>query len=166
MRKLAARAHRAKRAIFYHDPQAQIDDSSGRVFTSSAEWAADPQPPYLSVFRECEVEEVARLALRVRGVTVVVDEMDRGFDGKRWVSKSLRRIVHEGRHFRVSLFGTFRRTANVSEDILSQADYVFLFKTSASSPYDLQTIEKRFGNGIAERVQHLDAHQFVVWNDA
>lgn len=165
IRKLAFRALQAKRAIYYHDPQHQINSALGKVYTSAAAWAADPRPPFLSIFRECEIEEVAQLALRVRDVTVVLDEMDRAFSQKKWLSPSTQRIVHEGRHYRVSLLGTFRRTANVSEDVLSQTDYAFLFRTSSTSPYDLQTIDRRFGSSIAEQVQSLGMGEFVVWHD-
>ena len=136
------------------------------MYTSAAQWAADPQPAFLSVFRECDVEEVAALALRVRNVTLVVDELDRACALKRWTAPSVARIVHEGRHFRVSLMGTFRRTSNVSEDLLSQVDYAFLFRQSGASPSDLQTLRQRFGDAIAHQVEALDDGQFTVWRDS
>ena len=165
IRKIAARVHVVKRPIFYHDPQHQIDAGQGKVYTSAAEWVCDPAPAYLSIFRECEVEEPAELAIRLRDVTLVVDEMDRACNAKKWLAPSVRKIVHEGRHYRVSLLGTFRRTTNVSEDLLSQVDYVFLFRTSPTSPGDIVTIRHRFGEAVAERVQTLEDGQFTVWRD-
>jgi len=137
----------------------------GRVYTSAAAYMRDPRPMGLSVFRGVDVEDVARLALDVRDVTLVVDEMDRACENKRWHSPSVKRIVHEGRHFRCGLFGTFRRTANVSEDLLSQVDFAFLFRTSQTSPYDLLTIKQRFGERYALEVQTLGFGEFVVWSD-
>jgi len=166
IRKLVCRLTAQRRATFFHDPQEQVSTANvGRVYTSIGQWRADARPTYLSVFREVELEEVAALALQVRDVTLAADELDRATNGKSWLSPSTKRIVHEGRHYRVSLLGAFRRTANVSEDMLSQTDYAALFHTSAGSPYDLQAIGKRFGPAYAEAVTTLENGQFVVWSD-
>lgn len=131
---------------------------------------ADTRPPYLSIFRgEVDPEDIAALALKVGRVTCVFDELDQAFANKAFITgarqSSIRRIIHEGRHSGVSLMGGFRRTANVSEDLVSQCDYVLLFRTNPTSPGDLEAIEKRFGLSYAAAVQHLAMGQFVVWSD-
>lgn len=135
------------------------------MYSSIDEWVSDPKPSWLSVFREVELESVAALALKVRGITLVADELDRACSGKRWLSPSTQRIVHEGRHFRVSLMGGFRRTANVSEDLLSQVDYAFLFRLSGASPADVDTVKRRFGEGYAAAAMDLKPGEIVLWTD-
>jgi hypothetical protein len=167
LRKICSHALGQKAALFFHDPLAQISPAGGRIYTSAHQWARDPRPLHLSIFRDVDTETVARLALSVGDVTLVLDEMDEGFRDKRYASpdSALRRIIHYGRHHRVCLLGAFRRTPNVSEDLVSQCDRAFLFHTPSSCPHDLITIRQRFGEGVADAVQRLDFGQCLMWSD-
>lgn len=151
---------------FYHDPGCQV--RGGVQFDSDRQALAHFERyglPRLAVFRGVELESVARLALAVHDVALVADELDRACHGKTWVAPSVRRIVHEGRHERVDLFGTFRSTRNVNEDLLGQADYSFLLRHTVGSPYDLQTIRQRYGAGAVAAVTALEPMHFIAWRD-
>lgn len=173
LRKLTYRVHASRPTplIFWHDPNEQIRDAGARVFQSVAAARSyierHQAVPSLSLFRGrgVDVDELAQLALDVRDVVLVIDELDRACTAKKWKSPHVERIVHEGRHERVSLFGSFRRTANVHEDIVSQADYVFIFRHSLSNPWDLDNIKRRFGVRVADEVRRLPRHRFVIWED-
>lgn len=157
---------RPRSIVFWNDPACQI--RGGALFTSvdaARSHFRAQGAPRLSIFRNVDVDELARLACEVHDVTLVLDEMDRACNGKTWTAPTVRHIVQEGRHERVDLFGTFRRTANVSEDLLSGSDYVFLFRHSTANPYDLQTIAKRFGENYERAVQTLEPGRFVIWAD-
>lgn len=157
---------RPRSIVFWNDPACQI--RGGSVFTSVAQAREQIRArgaPRLSIFRGVDVEELAQLACDVHDVTLVVDEMDRACQGKRWTSEAVRHLVHEGRHERVDLFGTFRRTANISEDLMAQADYIFLFRHSEANPYDLRTVRDRFGERYENAVKTLEPGRFVVWAD-
>jgi hypothetical protein len=159
----------ARPLVFWHDPQAQLNDAAGRVFNSVTEAravAALGALPQLSIFRSVEIDDLAQFAIAVGSVTLVADELDRAFSGKAWKSDAVRKIVHEGRHLRVDLFGTFRSTRNVNEDLLGQADHVFLLRHTQAGYWDLQTLRQRFGDGVADAVQGLDVGQFLIWSDA
>jgi DNA helicase HerA-like ATPase len=95
--------------------------------------------------------------------------MDQVFSQKGYVAgkdSAVRKIIHEGRHYGVSLMGTFRRTSNVAEDLISQCDHVFLFRTTPTCPQDLVTIRQRFGEPYAAAVSSLDVRKFLHWTDA
>lgn len=155
--------HKApKPLVFWHDAQAQI---RGRVFTSVDEWRSAAAVPALSVFRGVEPAELAQLAIDVGDVVLVLDELDMATGGnKSWPrgSDSVRRIVHYGRHLRVTLLGGFRRTQNIPEDALSQADHVFLFRHEEDAARDLDAIEDRFGERFRVAAAALEPGQFVV----
>jgi hypothetical protein len=121
--------------------------------------------PPVNLFDGDDVEGICQLACAVKDVTVVLDEFDRATDGKKWTAPTARRIVHEGRHLRVGLWGTFRRTANVSEDLLTQADWVFLFRHSEMGNYDLRGLAQRLGDDYVRAIQSLEVGQFVAWRD-
>lgn len=153
----------------YHDPACQIRAEAGKLFTS-CEAAREALKrsgvlPQLCVFRGVEVDDLARFAMEVRDCTLVIDELDRACNGKEWRSQHVRRIVHEGRHERVDLFGTFRSTRNVSEDIINAADAVFLFRHSQAAVFDLRIVEQRLGLAYAEACQGLGFGQFLTWSD-
>jgi len=148
----------------FHDPNEGLK-TSDNLFTSINAWKERAKLPILSVFRGVDVEKIGQAALLLGNCTVVLDEFDRAAFNKKWVSPSIRHIVHEGRHRRVNLMGTFRRTANVPEDLLSQADVVFLLKHSAQSPYDLMAIDRRFGPKYAQIVQGLGFGEFIIAQD-
>lgn len=157
---------RPKSIVFWNDPACQI--RGGRVFTSIDEARrvfSATGAPRLSLFRGVDVNDLAELARDVHDVTLVLDEMDRACKGKTWTAPAVRHLVHEGRHERVDLFGTFRRTANVSEDLLAACDFAFLFRHSEASPYDLQTIRMRFGETYEAAVRTLEPGRFVIWAD-
>lgn len=158
-----------KPLVLWHDPGAQIDASRGALFTSvdAAEeyWRLNRGLPSLCVFRDIDVDELCVFAMKVRDVTLVIDELDRVCKGKHWESPAAKRIVHEGRHKRVDLFGTFRSTRNVNEDIIGQADYIFLFRHGQSAYYDLQTVDLRLGPQWAEVAKTLPIKRFAVWTD-
>lgn len=150
--------------LLWHDPAGQV--TGGKVYHSVAEFLADPELGYLSIFRNVEVEAVAQLALRMGDVTLVLDEMDRACTDKDWTAPSVKTIVMEGRHYRVCLWGSFRRTRNVPEDLVSQTDYAFLFRTTSAAPGDIITIRQRFGPAFAQVVQTQPPFAFAIWQDA
>jgi hypothetical protein len=135
------------------------------VSQARAQLSATRALPSLSVFRDVDVDELCAFAADVRDVTLVIDELDRVCVGKNWVSKHAKRIVHEGRHKRVDLFGTFRSTRNVNEDLIGQADYIFLFRHGTGAYYDHQTLELRLGPQWSEVTKRLQPMHFAVWSD-
>jgi hypothetical protein len=176
LRKICWRALQQRAVILFHDPQCNLNDAAGKVYAPRADgmhpvsqFAADTDPAYCNIFRGCEAEDVAALALKLGRCTLVLDEMDQVFSHKGYIAgadSAVRKIIHEGRHYGVCLMGTFRRTASVSEDLVSQCDYVFLFRTTATAPQDIVTIRQRFGEAFANVVPTLDVGKFVIWTDA
>lgn len=167
LRKLAYHRLRQTRSlIWWHDPGCQV--KAGKIFESieqARETFAKIGVPRLCVFRDIDVEALASLAISVKDLTLVIDEMDLACSGKKWIAPSVERIVHYGRHLRCDLFGTFRSTRNVSEDLLNAVDYAFLFRHNAASEYDIHTIRRRFGISYSSAVTQLQPLQFVIWSD-
>lgn len=126
---------------------------------------ANKTVPGVTVIRRDDADRVARLALELRDVTLVLDELDMVCGGKRWLSDATREIVHYGRHLRISLMGGFRRTQNVHEDLISQCDAAFIFRHSESAPRDVSALADRFGQDYADRAMTLEPMQFLVWRD-
>lgn len=152
--------------VFWVDTGCQV--KGGALFESIATARAhfaSAGVPRLCIYRGCDVEDVAALALELHDVTLVVDELDRACSGKTWRAPSVRRIVHEGRHERVDLWGSFRSTRNVHEDLVGQCDAALLFRQTEAGYYDLQTLKLRFGPAMAEAVQRLEPMHFVMWAD-
>lgn len=155
-----------RHTVFFDDSGCQV--RGGVVFTSAAQAAkhiAARGVPRLAVFRGVDVDDIAQLALRVHDVTLVLDELDRACNGKAFSSEAVKRIVHYGRHERVDLWGTFRSTRNVSEDLLNAADRIFLLHHSAACYPDIDAIRRRFGPQIADAVTRLEPWRFVAWSD-
>jgi len=157
--------------VLYHDPKGNIAPDAGRSFGSvesaRAEWEANQTLPQLSVFRgrNVNLDKLAELALDVGHCTLVFDELDRCFSGKSFRYQNVERVFHEGRNDKVDLFGTFRAPRNVSEDVIGQSDWCFLFRFNANAYWDLDQIKRRFGPHYSERVQEIEPFQFVVWAD-
>lgn len=166
-----------KPLVFFDDPQAGLAVPSSSVFTSIASWRRAKQVPYLSVFRGVHPNELARLACEVQDVTLVLDEIDRACTDKRWhVDKSLatdvckdgawvRRVVHEGRHYRVGLWGSCRRFADVPEDLISQTDVTFLFRVDEHAYYDLKALERRYGPQASQAAPALEHGEFLAFGE-
>lgn len=161
--------------IWCHDPQGGLEVPSSQVFTSVAHWRARREVPALSVFRAIgDLNELAALACEVGDVTLVLDEIDRACADKKWLTSKhlatddcrdgawVKRIVHETRHYRVNLWGGCRRFANIPEDLVTQADVVFLFHHDQKAVHDLRAIEARFGADVREAAQRLDVGQFIT----
>lgn len=130
------------------------------------EWRSEKNVPHLSVFREIdEIDDLAKLAWAVGDCTLWLDELDRACENKRWSSPYVRRIVHEGRHRGVSLWGTFRFTSSVPEDLLSIAHKVFFFHVGEMGLYELRGIMQRLGPSYAETIPTLARGECVVWED-
>ncbi len=163
--------------LFFDDPQGGLAVPPSHVFTSTAQWRATKRIPALSVFRGVHPNELARLACDVGDVTLVLDEIDRASENKRWhTSKHLatdvcpdgawvKRVVHEGRHYRVSLWGSARRFASVPEDLISQADVLFLFRVDDWAAFDVDMTRRRFGEEAAEAVQSLERGQYLTFGE-
>lgn len=156
--------------LVWHDPGAQL--SVPRALTvettdDARAWiSARGTLPRLTVVRRDTADRVAQLALSLKSVTLILDELDQVCAGKRWLSEAARDIVHYGRHLRVALMGTFRRTQNVHEDLIAMADTAFIFRHSSGSPRDIDAVKDRFGSEYAEVAQRLEPMQFVTWRDS
>lgn len=161
--------------VFFDDAQATLGVPASSVFTSVAQWRASKQVPRLSVFRGVHPNELAHLACEVRDVTLVLDEADRASNGKDWhTDKALaspvckdgawvKRVVHEGRHYRVSLIGSCRDFRSVPEDLIAQADALFIFRIDAHAYYDLRALERRCGPEAAELAAQLQEGEFLAY---
>lgn len=166
-----------KPLVFVDDPQAGLSVPASQVFTSVERWRRTRVVPYVSVFRGIHPNAIAHLACQVGDVTVVLDEVDRACIDKKWATSPelatpecvdgawVKRIVHEGRHLRVSLWGSCRRLQNVPEDLLSQADVVNVFRVDEHAFYDLVAIKQRFGPDAARQVTTLERGEFLSFGD-
>lgn len=172
MRKAAWIRHqraRPKQLIFFHDPGCQI--AGGRVLAGESQvksYFNGRRPSQIEspiILRNVSCDFSANLALAVKDCTLCLDEADLAANDKRWKSDAVKKIVHYGRHSRVSLFAGFRRVANVPEDLVSQSSYAFLFRQSESTPQDLRTMGHRFGQEYAEAVKGLKKLEFVIWEE-
>lgn len=120
--------------------------------------------PRLSIFREVKADDLCALAERVRNVTLVLDEVDRICDGKAFTSDAAHWVVHEGRNWGVDLWGTARATRCLNEDIIGQADVLFLFHHSEADVYTLDTLRRRFPH-LVGLLPGLRRWEFLVWSD-
>lgn len=118
------------------------------------------------LIRRDSADAVCQLAWDIRNVTCVIDELDQICTAKRWTSDAARNLAHYGRHRGVDLFGAFRFTRNVNEDLPGLADFVFLLRHSAAALYDIRTLQQRFGHELASQTVQLRDHEAVVWSDA
>lgn len=112
-----------------------------------------------------DVDELGQLALETGNCTLILDEIDRAFESKRWAAPHVRKIVHEGRHPRVNLWGGARRIGDLGEDIIAQASRIYLFRHSPQAVYDLQRIERSLGPQYAAFAQQAQFGEFVIYED-
>jgi len=149
--------------MLWHDPHGEIRPThpSVTVYNGVAELRRAPTLTPLSVVRgDVNVDELAHAAVMYPGaVTLVLDELDRACNGKRWISDWTRRIVHEGRHTKTNLWGSFRRNSNVNEDLLSQAMFAFVFRHQGET--DRQLLMRSFGRKLADQAMTLKPGKFI-----
>ena len=110
-------------------------------------------------------DAVCGLAWDLRRITCVIDELDLCCSQKKWSSPMARELAHYGRHRQVDLFGSFRFTRNINEDLPALADFVFLLRHSAKARFDLLAIQQRFGADAARTVVMMPDHHAVVIAD-
>lgn len=166
-----------KPLVFADDPQGTLAVPAAHVFASIERWRASKNVPVLSVFRGVHPNHIAKLACEVKDVTLVLDEIDLACHDKKWAQSPelstpecvdgdwVKRVVHYGRHLRVSLWGSCRRLQNVPEDLISQADIVNIFRVSRKAVYDLQAIKTRFGEDAARQATTLALGEFLAFDD-
>lgn len=108
----------------------------------------------------------------VEPLCVVFDEIDRSglFKSKASLDEGLADIVHTGRHTSlngISLLAGFRRLQNVHNDLLSQADIIFILKVVKDG--DIQVLARELGfkaNGSElPSFQSLDPGAFYRYDD-
>lgn len=130
--------------------------------------------PRVTVIRADTADAVCRLAWDTGNTTCVIDELDAVCTAKRWSQEerldsvncgAARALAHYGRHRGVDLFGSFRFTRNVNEDLPALADFVFLLRHSAAAAYDIRTIRLRFGDAYADEVIAMAPHETLIWHD-
>lgn len=157
-------------SVLWHDPAAQITHPNALLVDTVSQGVERIRAlkglPRLVIVRRDTADNVARMALKLGRVTVVFDELDQVCRGKSWLSDAAREIVHYGRHSQIALLGCFRRTANVHEDILSQAHAAFIFRHSEASKPDCDALRGRFGDDVALAATQLEPMRFLVWRDA
>lgn len=108
-----------------------------------------------------QFDDVAKRALEVGDVTLVVDEIDfqvPNHAGGLVPGSHIYQIVHCGRHYRTALFGAARRTARIHRDLTALSDVIFLFRHT--EPRDLAYLAELFGSGVALAARHLQPRQF------
>ena len=79
-----------------------------------------------------------------------------------YIPPELGKLVRLGRHRRVSLVWTAQRMAEVSRTLTAMTDSFVLFATT--EPRDLDAIRDRCGDEIADKVEALGFHDFVVYD--
>lgn len=107
-------------------------------------------------------DATCQLALSLGTLTLVLDEVDLVCRRKQWYSDAAENIAHRGRHWNVDLFGAFRFTRNVNEDLPGLTDYWFVFKHKGSALYDLRLLQARFGSEVEAAARDMEPHECVV----
>lgn len=79
-----------------------------------------------------------------------------------YVPKKFNKIVRLGRHRNLSVLYTAQRLSECPRALTSATDMFVLF--CHSEPRDLDAIAERCGREIAEKVQGLGDHGFLVWD--
>lgn len=87
---------------------------------------------------------------------LVIDEADRFPYHKTTLSK----IINLGRHQNIGYIASARRTANIHKDILSNADYAFIFRHVL--PSDLSYLNRWFPNTSEKEIRSLQDYEFLV----
>lgn len=87
-------------------------------------------------------------------VTIVIDEVD--LYAK---SKELLHIIHYGRHFGINLLTNTRRYADVPRLLTSQADDIYIFRTT--EPRDIEYIRQTAGKQVANEIQQLKQYEYI-----
>lgn len=159
-----------------HDPNEQWQ--GGHPFGTVAEARAYIQKrgavPRLLLVRRDSASRVCRLAWDIGSTTCVIDELDTVCSAKRWSDEekiseygkgAAYCLAHYGRHRQVDLFGSFRSTRNVNEDLPGRANYVFVMRHSAGARFDLLMLGQRFGESYAGEAVNLEDHECLVWTD-
>ena len=70
-------------------------------------------------------EELASIVFKMKDISFLVDEIDMFAPPTMTRKASFYKIIHYGRHNRIDLFTTSRRSANISRNLTSQTDVVF-----------------------------------------
>ena len=135
------------RRVMFLDPMAQFFD--GLIFRNAKELLQyfeqyDPEEfRVICRFREDEnhgdTETALRLAMELKNVLLVVDEVDR-LTREGQVSKTLWGIFNYYRHDKISVLCCARRPARVPRDLTGNADEIISFKIQ--EPIDLKYLSE------------------------
>lgn len=161
-------------SVLVHDPNDQW--AKGKAFTNAAAVRAHLKKhgtiPRLTLIKRDTPHRVARLAWDVGTTTCVIDELDtvcttKSWSQEEWIDEvecgAARALAHYGRHRGVDLWGGFRFTRNVNEDLPGLADFIFLFRHNDAAMADLELLRRRFNPAVADAVLEMEDHECIVW---
>lgn len=119
----------------------------------------EERKPGIYVFNEpWEGWQIANIGILLGWCTYVDDEIDLMAVYKGWVDNPLRQYIHRGRHSKTAegdfaelhVYGGMRRIQNVTTDLTSMADQIFVFRSQGK-----QTMKRLVDEGIIEP-SHVD----------
>ena len=125
-----------------------------------AQWAATFVP---GEEIEEDVEAVSKIAYDRGGLAFAIEEVPL-ICSPGHLPPALGKLVRTGRHKSVDIYWTAQRAGECSRTLTSLTDEFILF--SQTEPRDLDAIAARCGAEVADRVAHLDGHEFITWDVA
>lgn len=120
-------------------------------------------PRLVRVTRD-EAWRVCQLAMDLGTVTCIFDELDMLCSQKKWKHEIAHEAFHYGRHRQVDIWGAFRATRNVHEDIPLLVDFVFLFRHSPIATSDLIRVKQRWGEMVRDELVKMSDHECLIWH--
>lgn len=109
---------------------------------------------------EDNFEELAALVYKMSDISFLVDEIDMFAPPTMTRKASFYKLIHYGRHNRIDIFTTSRRSANISRNLTSQTDVVLFSRVR--EPNDKKYIGNYIGKEYIKVAENLQKFHFLV----
>lgn len=106
-------------------------------------------------------DSFVRSCYRLSDFMLVIEEAER-YATKHYMPPALKWIVDTGRHRGIGLCVTCRRPARINTDIISNADYVFMFHQHL--PVDIEYLAEWTGEQ-AYSLREIEQYGFLIYSD-
>lgn len=107
-----------------------------------------------------EILEILYYSPKIRGIGIVIDEIDLYYSAQMSQKSVLYAILNIGRHKSFDFVGVCRRPANCPRALTSQSDYIYL-GIHNQEPNDLKYLQTFINNKALIRYNNLNLYEFL-----
>jgi DNA helicase HerA-like ATPase len=118
------------------------------------------QGTYIDYGDRLKYNQVLKEAFEKKNQFIVTDEADGFFPNRKSLSKLETRFIHIGRHWGLGGMFVTRRLANLSTDLVTQANKIFIFKHWQRA--DLDYLSQSGLSEYIDDILTLDSYEFLV----